>query len=292
MTSLPTSIVDAHVHWWDPFGDWMEMASADLALELRMGDITPMLTKDYTPGDYRADTAAYPVEKVVWVMATLDPRMHVAEVEYVQRIAGKDALFAAMIGSVDPGLDPTARARSLELQARFPQFRGVRAIGGLPYGTTAADEYLRMLASAGFLYEDMGDHTAMHDAAAHAARHPDLIWVIEHCAWPRLLDDGEYMAAWRRAMTEVADVENVVCKLSGLAMATHTFDADRQRGAFEFCADLFGPDRVLYGSNFPVDRNYGSFDQSMAMFLELTGSWSVAERNAFFATNAERVYRI
>lgn len=289
---LPASVVDAHVHWWDPFGEWMQMASPALAAELRMGDISPMLAKDYTPADYRADVADYPVDKVVWVMATLDPARHLDEVDYVQRIAGDDPLFAAMIGSIDPALDMGERADALARQAEFPQFRGVRVIGGLPYGTPVADDYLRMLSAGGYLYEDMGDYAAMADAAVHARRHPNVTWVVEHCAWPRFLDDPEYMAAWRAGVRTIAAVDTAVCKLSGLAMATHSFHPSAQRAAFDFCVDQFGADRVLYGSNFPVDRNYGSFADAMSMFLDLTAAWSKSERGAFFATNAERVYGI
>ncbi len=285
-------IVDTHVHWWDPFGAWMQMASPELAAELRMGDIGPMLAKDYTPQDYVEDVAGYPVSKAVWVMATLDPTQHLAEVEYAQSVAAGHPLFAAMIGSVDPSLPITERSASFDRQAEFPEFRGIRIIGGLPYGSPVADDVLTMLAEGGHVYEDMGGHESMADGARYAERHPEVPWIVEHMAWPREYDDPGYLAAWREGIRTIASVDTAYCKLSGFAMVTHDFDADRQRPIFDFCLEQFGIDRVLYGSNFPVDRNYGTFAQSMSMFDQLAAGWSPDDRERFFHANAERVYRI
>jgi L-fuconolactonase len=289
----PTLVVDSHIHWWDPGNEWMVMATQEQADGLRMGDIGPMI-RPYLPVDYRADAAApgpgYRVGRVVWVMATLAGAGHVDEVRWVRKVAGDEPLLGAVIGSVDPGLPPRERQESLAAQAEWDLFRGVRVIGELDHGSPVADDYMRMLADAGLVYDHMGHHPTMAAAARLAERHPDVPWILEHCGWPRLPDDPADVAAWREGIRALAAVPTVNCKLSGLAMSIHSFDADRQRPFVEFCLEQFGPRRCLYGSNFPVDRLYGRYDELLRMFLSLIAGLPAAEQRQVLSANAQRIY--
>lgn len=290
----PTPVVDAHIHWWDPGNDWMVMATQEQADELRMGDIGPMV-RPYLPADYRADVAAaegYRVERVVWVMATLHDAGHLDEVRWVRAAAKDEPLLGAVIGSVDPRLSARERQESLAAQAEWDLFRGVRVIGELDYGSPVADDYQRMLADAGLVYDHMGHHQTMADAARLAERHPDVPWILEHCGWPQRPDDPADVAAWRDGIRALAAVPTVNCKLSGLAMSIHSFDAARQRPFLEFCLEQFGPGRCLYGSNFPVDRLYGHYDELLRMFLAVIAGLSADERRQVLSGNAQRIYRI
>lgn len=284
------TIVDAHIHWWDPANPWMTMATQEQADDLNMGNIAPMV-RHYGPTEYRADTAGHDVRKVVWVMATLDPSGHAHETAWAHALGGEDPLLGAMIGSVDASLDDAARRAVLAQQATFEQFRGIRVIGELPYGTAAADEVLRMLADGGLVYDHMGHHQTMADAARLAERHPDVPWVLEHCGWPQHPDDPADVAAWREGIRALASVGHVHCKLSGLAMSTHAFSS-AQHPFLEHCLESFGVDRCLFGSNFPVDGLYGSYGEWVALMLDLTRELGADARQKLFAANAERVYRI
>ncbi|ADP81274.1 amidohydrolase 2 [Pseudofrankia inefficax] len=295
MPQEPTPVVDSHIHWWDPGNAWMVMATQEQADELGMGDISPMV-RPYLPADYRADATGavegYRVERVVWVMATLFDGGHVDEVRWVRAVAKDEPLLGAVIGSVDPRLSARERQESLAAQADWELFRGVRVIGELDYGSPVAGDYMRMLADAGLVYDHMGHHQTMADAARLAERHPDVPWILEHCGWPRHPDDPADVAAWREGIRALAAVPTVHCKLSGLAMAIHAFDADRQRPFLEFCLEQFGPGRCLYGSNFPVDRNYGHYDELLRMFLSVIAGLSAEEQRQVLYANAQRIYRI
>jgi len=291
-TQAASGIVDSHIHWWDPSNEWMLMATQDEADALRMGDISPMLAKAYLPADYRADIGAHRIEKVVWVMATGSRAGHLDEVRWVLEIAKGEPLLAAIIGSVDPDLPTKDRNASLAAQAESPLFRGVRVIGELDYSSTTSDDYLRMLADGGFVFDHMGHYQTMPDAAKLADRHPDVPWVLEHCGWPLEPDDTEYVGRWREGITALAAVPTVNCKLSGLAMAIHSFDLDKQRPFLEHCVESFGVERCMWGSNFPPDRLSGSFDQAIGMFESFIADLSGSEQAQLLRTNAERVYRI
>jgi len=287
----PPVVVDSHIHWWDPANQWMLMATQQQADELGMGEIGPM-KRPYLPADYRADSDAFRIEKVVWVMATMSEAGHLAEVRWVRRAAAGEKLLGAAIGSVDPRLPARERGAVLAEQAGWELLRGVRVIGELDYGSSVADEYMRMLAGHGLVYDHMGHHQTMAAAARLAERHPDVPWILEHCGWPQWPDDPEYVAAWREGIRALASVPTVHCKLSGLAMATHSFSARAQRPFIEHCLEQFGPARCMFGSNFPVDRLYGNFGDLLAMFLELIAGLPEPERDQVLRSNAERVYRL
>jgi predicted TIM-barrel fold metal-dependent hydrolase len=290
MNADDVSIVDSHIHWWDPGNEWMLMATQEQADGLGMGDISGMI-RPYLPTDYRADTDGYRVVKVVWVMATLDPAGHQEELDWAHHVGGNDPLLGAMIASVDPSLSKQQRADALAAQARHEQFRGVRVIGELPYGTTTADEYMRMLADGGFVYDHMGHHQTMRDAGRLAERHPDVPWVLEHCGWPQHPADPADVRAWREGIRALAAAGNVNCKLSGLAMSVHAF-SDGQRPFLEYCLESFGTNRCMFGSNFPVDRVYGSFDELMRLYVELTRDMTAEDRRKLFSGTAQRIYGI
>jgi predicted TIM-barrel fold metal-dependent hydrolase len=287
-----TAFLDTHVHWWDPANPWMLMATQEQADALRMGDVSGM-KRAYGPAEYRRDTAGHDVAGVVWVMATMDVAGTDAEVRWIQEQAGDDPLLAAIIGSVDPTLPPRERQASLQRQASAPKFRGVRVLAGLEWGATRADEYLRMLADGGYLYEDMSHHGSMADAARLAERHPDVPWILEHCGWPQHPDDPDDVAAWREGIRALAGAgEHVHCKLSGLAMSTHSFDPAAQRPFLEHCIEAFGPERCMFGSNFPVDRLYGTFDAMTVLHRDVTAGLPNSVRDGLLRSNAERVYGI
>lgn len=290
MSAVPVPIVDSHIHWWDPANSWMVMATQEQADELGMGDIGGML-RSYRPAEYRADTAGHEVTKVVWVMANLAPA-HLEEVRWVGEIGGDDPLFAGMVGSVSPQLSAAEREASLDEQARFPQFRGVRVVGEFDMAAAAADDYMRALAERGLVFDHMGSHESMADAARLAERHPDVTWVLEHCGWPQHPDDPADVAAWREGVARMAAVGNVNCKLSGLGMTVHAQTLEAQQPFLEHCLDQFGADRCLFGSNFPVDGLYGTYGEVVDLFAEFTSGLPAEDRHKIFVSNAERIYRI
>jgi predicted TIM-barrel fold metal-dependent hydrolase len=119
----------------------------------------------------------------------------------------------------------------------------------------------------------------------------DLTVVVEHTGWPRSNTDEE-RALWRAGIDALAGLgDNVVCKLSGLAMPLQSMSADTFSPWLDYAIDAFGVDRCLFASNFPVDSMYGSFDKLYGIFSEVTAGLDDESRQKLFATNAERIYR-
>jgi predicted TIM-barrel fold metal-dependent hydrolase len=129
------------------------------------------------------------------------------------------------------------------------------------------------------------------DIARELEAHGDLIVVIEHVGWPRNGSDAE-RTLWAEGIDALAGLgDNVICKLSGLAMPLGSMTVEAQAPWLEYAIDAFGVDRCLFGSNFPVDGMHGTLDQLLTTFSVVTAGLDAVARDKVFAANAERVYR-
>lgn len=97
------------------------------------------------------------------------------------------------------------------------------------------------------------------------AERPRLRVVLEHMGWPLGVDKASY-EAWKGSMTEFARSTDAAVKLSGLAMVTREISAASMGPWIEFCIGLFGWDRVVFGSNFPLDGLAGSYEDLLRVF--------------------------
>jgi predicted TIM-barrel fold metal-dependent hydrolase len=128
-------------------------------------------------------------------------------------------------------------------------------------------------------------------AAERLAGSEDLTVVVEHTGWPRSATDEE-RSIWRVGIDALAGLgDNVVCKLSGLAMPFGSMSADALAPWLEYAIEAFGVDRCMFASNFPVDAMYGTFDDLYDAFSAVTAGLDGESREKLFAANAERVYR-
>ena len=116
--------------------------------------------------------------------------------------------------------------------------------------------------------------------------------VVEHTGWPRSTADEE-RALWKAGIDALAALgDNVVCKLSGLAMPLGSMAVAALAPWIEPAIETFGVDRCFFASNFPVDGMHGSFDDLYETFSTITAGLDDESRDKLFATNAERIYRI
>jgi predicted TIM-barrel fold metal-dependent hydrolase len=287
----PLQIVDSHLHLWDLGANptWYP-AMLDAGADFGLGDMSGM-RRDHLAGDYRSETADWAVVKAVHVSAVSAARVHLDEGRWVDGELDRLGLPAAVIGAVEPAQTLAEIEADIAEQARSPRFRGVRVLAGLDFASATADGLLALLADGGHVF-DVVVHPPQAEAFGELlARHPSATVVLEHAGWP-LGTDADSRELWRRGLDRLAAYPNLSCKLSGVAMVTHSFATDALRPWVEGCLEAFGPDRCLFGSNFPVDRLFGSFDQLLDAYVELTSGLDPQERVRVFGTNAERLYRV
>lgn len=286
-------IVDAHVHLWEPSArPWYPaMQDTEAAKAFAgLGDVTRM-ARDFLAPQLREETSAVELLGIVHVSAVSAPRVHIEEGAWVDGVLDGLGLPAVTIGAIEADQDRAAIEADLDAQTQSPRFRGVRVLSGLdPAGATAAD-LCAALEERGLVF-DLVAHPAGAAAFAELLEtRPGLRVVLEHSGWPTAVDaDG--LAAWRAGIDRLAALPNVDCKVSGLGMATHSLDAATLRPWIEGCLEAFGPDRCMFGGNFPVEAMYGDYGTLIDSVSAAVAGLSDAERRAFFVDNARRVYRL
>jgi L-fuconolactonase len=284
----PTRIVDAHVHLWDPARrDWYPYLSTDQST-LNMGDVSGM-SRRFDVGTYLSESAGWNVQKLVNVAAATGGHS-VDETLELDRLADTDGHPDAIIGGLPPTDSVADAVAALDRQLAAARFRGVRPMGASE-SALPDPEVLRALAERGLVYEVMC-HPDQLEAIADGLRdHGDLVVVIEHTGWPRNSSADE-RALWERGIDALSQrCDNVVCKLSGLAMPLGSIAVDALAPWLEYAIDAFGVDRCLFASNFPVDGMHGTFDELYTTYSTITSGLGDEARDKLFAANAERIYR-
>jgi predicted TIM-barrel fold metal-dependent hydrolase len=290
MSERPIRVIDPHVHLWDPARtDWYPYLSG--RQELNMGDTTGMARRFDVP-TYQAESAGWNVEKLVNVAAATG-RHSIDETLELDRRAEADpgGHPEADVGGLPPTDSVADAVGLLDRQLAAPRFRGVRPMGANE-GPLPAPEVLRALAERTLLFEVMAHPDQLQAAAAGLAGHGDLVVVVEHTGWPRN-DTAEERALWEEGMAALASVgPNVICKLSGLAMPLGSMAVDVLAPWIERAIELFGADRCMFASNFPVDGLHGTFDELYRTFAAITSGLDDTARHQLFAGTAERTYRL
>lgn len=288
MTTRPERIVDAHVHLWDPARtEWYPYLSGPGMFD--SGDSSRMARR-FDVETYRAETAGWQVEKVVNVAAATG-RHSIEETLELDRAAAGAGGPDAIIGGLPPADTVAESVALLDRQMAAPRFRGVRPMGRTD-GPLPHPDVLRALAERNLVFELMSHPDQLGAAAAGLAGHDGLVVAVEHTGWPRSGSDEE-LALWQSGIDALAQVgDNVVCKLSGLAMPLGSMRADVLAPWIERAVQAFSVERCLFASNFPVDSMHGTFDELYETFSTLTAGLDAASRDKLFAGNAERVYRL
>ncbi|HMK64101.1 MAG TPA: amidohydrolase family protein [Acidimicrobiales bacterium] len=288
MSDRPGRVVDAHVHIWDPARtDWYPYLSHPP--QGGAGDVSRMF-RPFDVGTYRAEAARWNVEKFVNVAAATGSNSVDETIELDRKAASGDGPNA-IVGGLPP-TDTVAEAIDLlDRQMTAGRFRGVRPMGPLDRPLPPG-EVLRALKDRKLVFELMAHPDHLQSAAAELAAFDDLTVVVEHTGWPRSSSDEE-RELWQTGMDALADLgDNVVCKLSGLAMPLQCIDVGAFAPWLEYALEIFGVERCMFASNFPVDAMFGTFDDLYGVFCGVTSGLDTESRERLFATNAERVYRL
>ena len=292
-------IVDAHHHLWD-LGrgynyPWLQNKPSG---EGMLGDLKP-IARDYLLRDYRADTANYDLVGSVHIEAV--PADPVIETRWLQATTNSDGLPSAIVARVE--LQKPDAERVIAEHVSFPNVRGIRQIvnwhKNAKYTFTGHDFLTDDAWLAGFrllrkykLSFDLQLYPAQMGEAVELARHnPETLIVVNHTGMPLERDEAG-LALWREGMKRLGAEPNVVVKVSGLGMVDWGWSEASIRPFVLGVIDRFGVDRVMFGSNFPVDKLYSSFDTLYGSFESIVASFSESEQDQLFRDNALRHYRL
>lgn len=286
--AAPQAIIDTHVHYWHlSRNPWYPALQSEDALGI--GDMAP-LVRDYLPEQHRQDAASFTLAGAVHITAVTAPGSHQAEAEWLDTVRAETGLPTAMIGGVEVA-DADAVPGAIERQAASPIFRGIRMMEGLDPEVPGVQRLVQTLAAGGHILDAVIRTEEIDAVLPMLSRHDNLEVVLEHTGWPSGVTD-EDRTAWRAGLARLAQLPQVICKISGLSMVLHTVQAEPMRPWIETAIEVFGPARCVWGSNFPVDSLYGEYDVLTNSYLAGASGCTPEERDAIFVQNAKRVYRL
>ncbi|MFX4270963.1 amidohydrolase family protein [Propionibacteriaceae bacterium Y1685] len=283
-------IIDSHMHVWDTSVtdyDW----------------ITPefgVLNEVHTPSRNADALAACGIDQVVLVQAedSIADTEHMINTAY-GRLDGAlppehPTSITGIVGWVQLD-DPAAAAEQLERFSAEPLIKGVRH---LIHRDPRAEEWLRLdsvhagldVLTASGLVLDLPDAWPWfaRDIAATAGRHPDLPIVIDHLAKPPA--DQQDWHEWARCLHDSAAHANTVIKVSGLHLEGIPYTAEALAPSFEVALEAFGPDRMMYGGDWPMTRLTDDYVKTFDVLAEMINSLTDSESEAIWSGTAARTY--
>lgn len=279
-------IVDGHLHLWDP-------------TVLSYGWLTGPLRRPFGVEELGGALADAPGEApdLVFVQAEAVPEHSIAEVDWAASLAGRVPLRGIVARA--PLEDPAGTEAHLAAFAERPLVVGVRRLlQSEPEGFALRPGFLssaHAVAAAGLSFDACVRAEQLPDVIALADALPDLVIVLDHLGKP---DVGAPEAAspaagtpWAASLRALASRPNVACKLSGLpAESPAGWTHEQVRPFLDVALDAFGPDRLLFGSDWPVSAPYGRWLGTVSSWLaDRVGD---REQRAVLAGNAERLYRL
>ncbi|MEV7096564.1 amidohydrolase family protein [Amycolatopsis sp. NPDC051045] len=273
-------MIDAHHHLWDPSRreyPWMAGAALD------------PIRRPYTVDDLRAVTKAAGVHATILVQ-TVSSEEETAE---FLATAAAEPVIAGVVGWADL----TAPDVADRLASLTGPLVGIRhQVENEPDDDwllrPAVVAGLSTVAAAGLAFDLLVRPSQLPAAAEVALRLPELRLVLDHAAKPPIAA-GEW-EPWASGVAALAARDNVVCKLSGLVTEADWpgWEVGHLRRYVDHVLEVFGPERLLFGSDWPVCELAASYELVLDAAIALTGSLSDAERLAVFEHNARATYRL
>jgi predicted TIM-barrel fold metal-dependent hydrolase len=281
--ALPGGIIDTHVHFYDPTRPqgvpWPPKNES-------------LLYKPTLPDDFRRASRGLGVTGVVVVEAS--PWLE--DNQWLLDLAARDSLIVGMVGNLEAGTAPFKD--HLARFAKNPLFRGVRIQGraltvslsnGVGKPEFLAD--LARLAEADREVDFVGGPPMLRDIGRLAAKFPTLRIVIDH--FPFDVSEGERNSA-RAALRELGKQPQVFAKVSNVLRRIGNelrTDLKSYQAALDELWDVFGPDRLIYGSNWPVSEGVAPYREVQKIVAGYFAEKGKEALEKYFRKNSISAYR-
>jgi L-fuconolactonase len=279
-------IVDTHQHLWDlsRFSlPWIEPGSP--------------LARSFLMADYREATAGLGVVRSVYMEVDVAPAQQVAEAEWAIDVCQRGG--TPMAGAVISG-----RPAADGFKEYLARFRGRRPIKGLRqvlHGSGTPPGYgldpaflrgIRLLGEAGLSFDICMRPAELPDAAKLIDACPGTAFVLDHCGNADVR--AEDRTRWRADISRIAERTNVVGKVSGIVASARgtPWTADDLAPIVDHVLDAFGPDRVVFGGDWPVCTLAATYRQWVEALKAIVRARPAADQRKLFHDNALRIYRL
>lgn len=294
------AIIDCHQHLWD-----LE--------KLKVPWVKPgtLLGRSYVTTDYLAAIDGTGIKHAVYMEVDVEPSHKQTEADQLIALcrSGSAPTKAAVIGG-----NPASEGFREYVQ-KFkgsPYVKGVRQVlhgGSTPAGYCLQDAFVRgvqLLGELGLSFDLCLRPKELADGAKLAARCPQTRFIVDHCGNadpeaflssgdPRLKEAQITHTAdeWRSAMDQLAAQKNVICKISGIvARVPKEWSPEDLAPIVNHCLDAFGPELVVFGSDWPVCLNGAPLARWVAALKAIIASRPAKDQQALLHENAKRFYTL
>jgi L-fuconolactonase len=272
--------IDAHQHFW-------QLGQLDFSW-LDQPPLAP-IRRNFLPADLKPLLESAGIDKSIFVQT----QHNVAENRWVLNLAEQHDWLAGVVGWVD--LASSDCEEQLREFVDHPKFVGIRHVtqDEPDDNFIVREDVLRGLAvleKHGVPFDLLFYVQHLRHAPTLGKRLPELKMVIDHCSKPRIKD--RWIDDWRRDMQAAAMFPNIFCKLSGLVTEAdwNNWQAADLQPYIETALDCFGPERCMFGSDWPVCLLAGSYSRVIGALDDCVRKLSPTERDAIFGGTAARFY--
>lgn len=293
-------VIDSHHHIWRLAATpWLSGPPVP-----RIFGAYEPLRRDYLIEDYLADAHSAGVMQSVFVQVNVAPGGEVEEVAFAREAAERSGFPHAVTCFADLAAPDVGQVLDAAVVAGGGRLRAVRqqihwhekplyrfATRPDVMNDPAWRRGLAEVARRGLHFELQVFTSQMRNAAALLRDFPDVTFILLHAG---MLEDRspEGWAAWRAGMRELAACPNLVTKLSGLGTFERACSVPLWRPVVEETLEILGPDRCMFGSNFPIESLWTTYGELVATMRECLGGLDAAGRRAVLHDTAARVYRL
>ena len=274
-------IIDSHQHFWQVGRFDYPWMTPDIEL----------LCRDYLPGMLEPILQRNGVAQTVLVQASNS----VEETLWLLELADENSFIAGVVGWID--LQDEGTAQQLDVLTTCSKLKGVRHL----VESEPADDWLtqatvvrglRELGARGLTYDLLVHPRHLKYATQVVAQCPDTRFVVDHMAKPPI-KTGE-IGEWARELKPLAAFPNVSCKLSGLVTEANwsNWRIEDFKPCVETALEYFGPERMIFGSDWPVCFLAATYEQVLDAVQRLLAHLNEDERRRIFSANAVEFFRL
>jgi L-fuconolactonase len=279
------SIIDSHLHLWDP-----------KFLRYPWLDTIPLLNRAHLLNDYNKATEGLQVEKMIFVQCECLFSQCEKEAEWITQLAKQDKRIQGIV----PWAPLEIGNKSREVLERYSEnqlIKGIRRIIQFepdPEFCLQPDfvNGVKMLADYNMSFDICISHPQMNRVINLVRQCPQVQFILDHIGKPDI--KNQLFEPWKKEIKILAEFENVYCKVSGLVTEADMLQwkKDELKPYIEYVTDCFGIDRIVFGGDWPVVCQAAEYKKWVeALDWALTG-FNEDELKKIYRENALRFYRL
>lgn len=280
-------IIDSHVHIYDPSA----VAYSWMAEE-------PLLNKPHLPTYFDERTAPVAIDGMVFLEVDADDPHHLREARWVEALAKSEPRIKAIVASMPMEKGPAAVEADIAEFAGMPLARGVRRLIQKHVkepGWCLRPDFVaavKLLPKYGLSFDICIYYPQMADAIELVRRCPEVSFILDHIGKPGIREG--ITQPWRSQMRELAELPNVICKISGaITEADHkAWKAAEVEPYVAHAIESFGFDRVAFGGDWPVLELAARYPDWVALVDRVVAGASEADKRKLYRENAIGFYRM